>query len=88
MADFLNVIIDTGHVALTDRETLFPDEELVHVFREDNPKTIFDFLVIIGAFKSKSQAKKNWKGGPIQDGWNEWFIGKKKRHLCIWKPSF
>ena len=89
MANFLNVIIDTGHVQDTDREHLFPDEEKVLVIRQDNPKvkTIFDLLLILGAFKSKSQARKNWKHGDIQPGWNEWFVGKKKRHLCTWAPS-
>jgi len=23
----------------------------------------------------------------IPDGWSEFFVGKKKRHLCIWNPT-
>lgn len=49
---------------------------------------MFDLLVFIGAFPSKNQAHKNWKlGAKIPDGFSEFFIGKKKKHLCVWNPT-
>ena len=85
---FLNLIISNGKVLDNDRTLLFPDNEMVFVSREDRKLDIFDCLVWLGAFKSKSQARKNWKGPTsIPDGWFECFVGKRKRHLCIWNPS-
>jgi len=81
----LNVIVDNGNVLPTDKERLFGDEEVV-VVSEDT--TMFDLLVMLGSFSSKSQARKNWTAGAkIPDGWSEFFVGKLKRHLCIWNPS-
>lgn len=87
MADFLNIIIRTSSVQEGDRELLFPDDEMVHIFDQEQ-KDIFDLLIILGAFPSKSQARKNWNGPKeIPEGWSEFFVGKLKRHLCIWNPS-
>lgn len=88
--DFLNVIIDNGNVRDTDRNMIFPKEELVTIIRPDNPniKDVLDLLVILEAFPSKSQARKNWTG-PIQfpPGWSEFWVGKRKRFLGIWNPT-
>ena len=82
--DFLNVIIDNGNIRSSDRDALFPADEEVHFLSTDTD--IFDLLVLLGTFSSKSQARKNWKHGPLQPGWSEFFVGKIKRQLCIWNP--
>ena len=81
----LNILVLNGFVQESDRENIFSDEEVMAV----SPLTsMIDLVVRIGAFPSKSQARKNWKGASeIPDGFTEHFIGKKKRHLCIWNPS-
>lgn len=86
----LNIIIISERVLDRDRELLFPDEEIVFTIRSDNPivRDMLDVLVLMKVFPSRSQARKNWKGSiPFPTGWNEWFLGKKKRHLCLWNPE-
>ena len=90
--NFLNIIVDNGNVKEEDRAALFPNNEMVHVLRKGHPwlsKTgMLDILITMGCFKSKSQARKNWKGPHnIPEGWSEFFIGKKRRHLCIFNPT-
>jgi len=82
--NFLNVIVDNGNVREEDKEDLFGDEEVVLV---STTTSIFDLLITLGAFQSKSQARKNWKHGKeTPPGFSEFFVGKRKRHLTIWNP--
>jgi hypothetical protein len=65
---------------------LFGDEAVIEV-----PTTtdMFDLLVLLGAFVSKSEARKNWKKSDreIPLGFNEFAgIGKARRALCVWNP--
>jgi hypothetical protein len=86
---FLNIIIRSKHVRLEDRVNLFPDEEVVFVF-DPGQKDMYDLLVILGMFKNKSQARKNWKktGRDIPTGWTELTrLGKHRRELHIWNPG-
>ncbi len=96
--DFLNVIIENGNVHESDEETLFGPLEhkckgcsncqVEMVTRFPPTITIFDLLVKLGSFRSKSHARKNWRHGKdTPSGWSEFKIGKLKRHLCIWNPS-
>jgi hypothetical protein len=87
---FLNIIIQTPNVQQTDRTNLFPDEEIVHCVRSDASKDMWDLLVILGVFKSKSMARKNWKhtGKDIPPGWSQFQgLGKHRKELCIWNPT-
>jgi hypothetical protein len=50
---------------------------------------MYDLLVLLGAFSSKSEARKNWTrtGKEIPSGYNEFKdIGKQKKALYIWNP--
>ena len=86
---FLNVIVDNGN---SDPEDLWlfanddgtNDQEVMVI---SSVIDIFDLLLLLRAFPSKSQARKNWKGGGILDGWSEFRVGKFKHHLCIWNPQ-
>lgn len=83
--DYLNIIVDNGNVWPDDKQMLFGDEDVVIVIPQT---TIYDLLVMLGSFPSKSQARKNWRqGATIPAGWSEFFVGKLRRHLCIWNPS-
>lgn len=86
----LRVIINNKNVQDTDKWNLFEDDEVMVIF-PGNPrfKDMLDLLIHMGAFPSRSQARKNWKG-PIEFplGFNEFVaIGKLKRSLAIWNPS-
>jgi hypothetical protein len=83
--DYLNVMIDNGYIEENDREMLFPENEEVRVI--DLNIDIFDLLVDLGAFQSKGQAKKNFSVKKIPEGWSEFYVGKLRRHLCIWNPT-
>lgn len=56
--------------------------------REDGKHDVLDFLVELSVFKSKSQARKNWKGPvEIPDGFTDLQrLGKERHRLTIWKP--
>ena len=85
--DFLNVIICNGNIHPSDAPTLFPKNEPIEAFLPEEVD-IFDLLVKLGAFPSKSQARKSWKGlDKIPDGWSMFWVGKFRRILCIWNPS-
>ena len=84
--NFLNIIIQNSNIQEGDQGALFPKEE--DVAWGTTTTTIWELLVNLGCFQSKSQARKNWKGpASIPPGWSEFFIGKKQRHLCIWNPT-
>lgn len=86
----MNIIIQNEFVGEWDRNNLFPDDEDVVLIRFDNPriKDMFDILVLAEVFSSRGQAKKNWKKttAEIPKGWSEFWVGKKKKQICIWNP--
>ena len=50
--------------------------------------SMWRLLVLLGAFPSVSQARKNWKGpASIPSGFSEFTVGKLKRQLVIWNPT-
>ena len=66
---------------------LFPIDEPVEVL-DPGGLDMYDLLVRLGAFESRSQARKNWRltGADIPPGFNHWVIGKMKKELCVWNP--
>jgi len=83
--DYLNVIIDSDRVRDGDRAMLFPDDEDVRVC---SGVDMYDLLVMVGVFKSKGDARKNWHGvRDIPGGWSEYKVGKLKKELCVWNPA-
>jgi hypothetical protein len=83
--DYLNVMIDNGHIMPSDREMLFPhDEEVARLHGVD----MFDLLVTMGVFVSRSDAGRNWRGTKdVPMGWSRFVVGKLRKELCIWNPS-
>lgn len=80
-------MILNGNIEPSDAPHLFPKGEAIEAFLP-NEIDIFDLLVKLEAFPSKSQARKNWKGSKqIPDGWSHFVVGKLKRDLCIWNPT-
>lgn len=47
-----------------------------------------EILVLCGIFKSKSDARRNGWDRPIEPGWNQYRVGKKKIHICILKEFY
>lgn len=87
MASYLNIIITSENVREDDRDYLFPrDEDITYLSLDQT--SMPDLLVQLGAFPSRGQAKKNWKGPQeIPGGWSHFFVGKLRRELCIWNPT-
>ena len=57
-------------------------DEYVHYMNEGTD--IYDILVWCGLFKSKGDARKNWKRGGLQDGWKLYDkVGKLNNSLAI-----
>ena len=87
---FLNVIVDNGNSDPRDlwifaNDNGMNDEEVMVI---STTFDIFDLLLMLKAFLSKGQARKNWKHGDrIPDGWSEFKVGKFKHCLCIWNPT-
>jgi len=88
--EFLNIIVCNGNIKDTDRTNLFPDNEIVHILWPGHKKTMLDLLVILGVFKSKSDARKNWRSSSIEipPGFTHLIgLGKKRKSLHIWNPT-
>src|SRR5574343_1633405 len=82
----LNVILQTEHCDKPlEWMCFFGDED---AFLMPGNTDIFDLLVMLDVFPSKSQAKKNWKRDTsIPDGFTQIEdIGKRRKTLCIVKP--
>ena len=68
-------------------ETLFDGESFIPV---TTGADMFDILVMAGLFRSKSEARKNWKrtGKDVPEGFTDIErIGKLKHRLTIWNPK-
>ena len=87
--------INEGHnfIIRSQNSTLDFDDLIPQIFGDTTTIAekfnvdMFDILVEIGAFKSKSDAKNNWKKSDknIDDGCSAWIVGKKRIPLFIWK---
>lgn len=67
--------------------TLFNDEDIQSI--TNTSLDMFDILVMTGLFRSKSEARKNWKrtGKNIPEGFTDIKnIGKLHHRLTIWNP--
>ena len=89
--DYLNIVVMTPWVQEGDEELLFgPLEPKEKVHRIGvGMLSMWRLLVLLGAFPSISQARKNWKdkSGTIPPGFSEFWVGKKRRRLTIWSPQ-
>ena len=64
------------------RTYLFNETEVIKEL--EGNVTIYDVLVDCGIFKSKNDAKRNWKCGPLRDGFNDFKdIGKLHKRLTV-----
>ncbi|CAL9991826.1 hypothetical protein VPHD479_0329 [Vibrio phage D479] len=79
----INIVVDNEFVQPTDAPTLFDDVPLTII---PASFTMTDLVVELGLFKSKSQARKAGRVGPIPTGWSE-LKGNKKTFLFVWNPT-
>jgi len=83
-----------------DNENFLDNEDLIEsLFDLDETETVqivpstfdvFDMLVDAGLFRSKSEARKNWKrtGKDVPEGFTDIKnIGKLHNRLTIWNPK-
>jgi hypothetical protein len=81
----VNVVIGDDNVSQDDVDFLFCNEGWISMPKST---TIIDVLVHFKFFASKSDARRNWKRGDIDEGWNEFLaIGKLRRNIFVWKPT-
>lgn len=85
---FLNAMIDNGNLQEGDAELFFGGDEPEPVEIFPAGTTMIDLLIHLGVFKSRGQAKKNWKGPQeIPEGFSDFTgIGKLRRELWILNP--
>lgn len=82
----LNVVV-RNQFFVGDEDIVFFDGEPVWLAHEN--VDMFDLLLALGVFPSKSQARKNWKGpSTIPDGFSRFEkIGHLRKSLFILKPT-
>ena len=88
MGQEFNFVITNDNLDKNDDliETLFDGEGFIPV---TTGADMFDILVMTGLFRSKSEARKNWKrtGRDIPNGFTDIDrIGKLKNRITIWNP--
>lgn len=90
-----NFVIVNQHFCSSDVELFFDDEKVEYIKCPidsgigDRPIDMYDILVKVGIFKSKSIARKNWNrtGPQIPKGFSDFKgIGKLKRRITILNP--
>ncbi len=83
-----NFIINNEHIVGDEQELFFQGEPVKYL---DKNSDMFDILVNMGVFNSKSDARKDLKWGKIKDipyGFTRICdIGKRRMELCILKPK-
>jgi hypothetical protein len=83
----LNVVVYDGEpLEYTVICEMFGAEKIEITEDED----MYDLLIRLGVFDSRSQAQKNWTrtGAEIPYGFNDFEnIGKFNKRLTIWRPS-
>lgn len=85
----LNIIIsdDISKIDLhLENKIFFHEEDISEIEILPSDTNILDILVKANVFKSKSQARKNWKKETeIPYGFSDLLLGKKKNRVCILK---
>ena len=80
MSEF-NYVVPAGNMTAFDwnlvKEVVM-DREPYEVL--DRRATIYDVLVKAGVFRSKNEARRNWKRGPLKEGLNDFKDVGKLRH--------
>lgn len=66
-----------------DAQALWEDEPFELMSATDLP----DLLVQCGIYKSKSEARRAGRDGPIPPGWTQMKASKKVPVFCIWNPT-
>lgn len=86
----MNIVVKTQHLQPTDIPTLYGDtdnvvnEEIKYV---DPTTTLTDLVYMLGLYKTKSEARRANRVGPIPTGWNV-IKGNRKTPLYIWNPTY
>ena len=79
----MNIIVKNKFIQLTDKETLFLDEDVTYV---DDTLDLPNLCVKLGVYKSTSQARGANRKGAIPTGFTEMKLNKKTP-AWIWNPT-
>lgn len=77
-----NLVVSGSPWTLRDLSNLFGGEDFDMIDDID----LSELAVLVGAYTSRSQARKAGRVGSIPKGWTEWKANKKMR-FWIWNPS-
>lgn len=83
----MNVVIDNGNIVGDESHLFFSDEPIVV---QPASSSMYDLLVLLGAFTSKGQARKNWSrsGRDVPPGFSDFDgIGKMRHRLTVLNPT-
>ncbi len=82
----LNVVVINDYWTHSIEKILFGEDPITYLCEEDFD--LFDLLMKIGAFSSKSQARKSQYAGLKKQppGFNDLTVGKKGFRLATWLP--
>lgn len=78
-----NFIIKNENFLEGDPKLFFDDEKVISL---DPPKDMYDILVLAKVFKSRSEAKKNYKDKEIPEGFSDGYFGKYRIRITILNP--
>lgn len=85
----MNVIIKSSTWHEGDIPTLFGDIDGSNVgdvvFAESTD--LASLMVELGVYKSKSEARRVGRKGPVPEGWSDAFKASKKVRMWIWNPT-
>lgn len=80
----LNIIIKNDKYLESDKHLFFGDEDVTFLDKPD----IYEALVLLEVFKSRSEARRNWNRGEMPLGYSEFKkIGKLNKELYILNPG-
>lgn len=79
----MNIIVNNSFVQPSDIEILFDNEEVIYI---EKGLDLSQMCVILGLYKSTSQARQANRKGSIPFGWTE-MKGNKKTPIWIWNPT-
>jgi hypothetical protein len=78
-----NIVVRRSAWIESDLELLFCDESVHFTDASDLP----GLLVELGIYKSKSDARRAGREGPIPLGWTHELKVSKKNRIWIWNPT-
>jgi hypothetical protein len=87
----MNIVLRNQHWDEALERALFGNlegvvEPINHI-QADASFDMYDALILLGVFNSRSQARKNWKGTrEFPPGFTHFSVGKLRTQFWVWNP--